>query len=69
MVVKVEPTKVFIPISLPSTIKATIINEKLIPINILAGEKLKNALRITEIPLVPPSSNKCGKIKSTVLVA
>jgi hypothetical protein len=35
----------------------------------LAGEKVKKKVRITEIPLVPPSSKECGKINNTVLMA
>jgi len=34
-----------------------------------AGEKDKKKFKITEIPLVPPSSKECGKINNMVLTA
>ena len=34
-----------------------------IHIDTLAGEKVEKKVRITEIPLVPPSNKECGKIK------
>ena len=68
-VVKEEPIKVFNPIPLPRTQKAMIINEKLITIKMFDGEKDKKKFKITEMPLVPPSSKECGKINNTVLIA
>ena len=37
--------------------------------NYLPGENDIYSLRITEIPLVPPSKSECGNIKTTVAIA
>jgi hypothetical protein len=65
----VEPTKVLIAISLPKTTNAATNKEKFIITKIVPGENDIYSLRITEIPLVPPSKSECGNIKTTVAIA
>ena len=64
--VRVDPTKVFTAILVPSTINASSNSKKFIIIRIVPGEKGRYAFKITEIPLVPPSKSECGNINKTV---
>ena len=64
-----EPNKVFVAELTPNMIYAARINKKLIPPRILTGEKGRNSLRITEMPLVPPRTISDGKIKRLMPMA
>ena len=62
-VVSALPIKVFTAIPLPSTINATRIRSRLMTVEILPAETGITKLKMTEIPLVPPSRTPCGNIK------
>ena len=69
IVVRREPTRVLVAISLPSNKNARTISKILITVSIIPGEKGRTEARITETPLVPPNSIPHGKTKSRVLMA
>ena len=68
MVVKSEPKKVLIAISLPSTKKAITIRVEFSTTEMLPGVKGSSSARMTAMPLVPPSSSLCGKTNKMVLM-
>lgn len=68
-VVRVDPIKVLKAISFPRTINASSKRKQLIHTRMVSLENGRYALRITEIPLVPPSSRESGKIKRIVAKA
>ena len=66
IVVSVEPTKVFSAMDFPSIMSASRSRSTFITVNIDPGDCSQKAVRMTEIPVVPPRNSDCGNMKNTV---